>query len=462
MRLVYVLVADDERDAALDALDGEGIDYVLTREAEREATLVRFPLPAQAVEAVLADLREAGVPDEFVVVTSAETAETPGFEDLRERYVERAEEGEAVLDAEIESKVRGLSPGRGPYYAMTLLSVVVATAGLLLDAPAVVVGSMVMAPQVGSALTASVGLVFDDRAMVVRGFRAQIAGLAAAVVAAAALGVLLKRAGLVPTALDVATVTQVSARTSPGALSTLVGLCAGAAGAFGISTDVPVSLVGVAVAAALIPAAAAVGIGVAWGAPLVALGALVLLVVNLLTVTLAGAAVLWGLGYRPPEWEPGALGANVRAGRLTATLAALVVLSAATLAAGAPVAGHTAFENEVNRAAASVLAEPDYRALELVSLRTAFAGPLGAGGPRSVTAVVRHPAGESYPALPGLLRERIRERTGRPVAVSVELVANRQVGPERLTADPRPSGPPAPSAPVPPAPPRRRGAAPGA
>ena len=73
----------------------------------------------------------------------------------------------------------------------------------------------------------------------------------------------------------------------------------GAAGAFGISTDLPVSLIGVAVAAALIPAAAAVGIGLAWGYPAVAGGAFVLLV----AINLAGSLTLWYLGDRPDGWE---------------------------------------------------------------------------------------------------------------------------------------------------------------
>lgn len=42
-----------------------------------------------------------------------------------------------------------------------------------------------------------------------------------------------------------------------------VGLCSGTAGALGLATALPVSLVGVMIAAALLPATAAVGVGIA-------------------------------------------------------------------------------------------------------------------------------------------------------------------------------------------------------
>lgn len=52
-----------------------------------------------------------------------------------------------MSDEEIRAKAIKLNPGQRTYYAMTLLSVLVATVGRLLDAPAIVVGSMVIAPR---------------------------------------------------------------------------------------------------------------------------------------------------------------------------------------------------------------------------------------------------------------------------------------------------------------------------
>jgi uncharacterized membrane protein len=56
------------------------------------------------------------------------------------------------------------------------------------------------------------------------------------------------------------------------------------------------------VAAALIPAAATVGIGIAWNLPVVAAGAALLLVSNFAAINVVAPVVLWLLGYLPTGW----------------------------------------------------------------------------------------------------------------------------------------------------------------
>ncbi|WP_318567672.1 TIGR00341 family protein [Salinigranum marinum] len=426
MRFIHARVPRTDVDAVLDVLSEEHIDHVVTEEVGGGdgdgAVVVQFPLPAQAVETVLNDLRDAGLDDSFTVIANAETAATPHFAELEERFVEKGEEDDAVVPEEIRSKARNLNPGARTYYAMTLLSVVVATVGLLLDSPAIVVGSMVIAPQVGAALTASVGVAFSDERMVRDGLGAQVLGLGLAVASATALGWVLRSTAFVSGAVDVTTIAQLSSRTSPGVLSLLVGVCAGAAGAFGLSTDLPVSLVGVAVAAALIPAAAAVGVGLAWGYPAVAVGAGVLLVVNILTITASGAVALWYLGYRPEAWRERTPRGALRSGALNATLVAGVCIVVVTGLVGAAVAEQSAFENTANAAVEEVLDDPGHRALSLLSVSVEFGGFGVASSPREVTVRLRRPADESYAALPGRFAGRISAATGADVTVSVEFV----------------------------------------
>jgi len=95
----------------------------------------------------------------------------PQIEQLEERYVNGEEVDDSIAREEIRTRALNMTPSRLTYYAMTVLSAVVATAGLLLDSPAIVVGSMVIAPQVSAALTGTVGVVLDDREMVRAGSR---------------------------------------------------------------------------------------------------------------------------------------------------------------------------------------------------------------------------------------------------------------------------------------------------
>ncbi len=414
MRLIQILVPAACRDEVLAVLDDEHIDYVLTREESNgdDAAIVQFPLPTQAVDGVLSSLRDAGLKDEYTVVGSLETARTPHIEELEDKFVKGRDEDDSIATEEIRTKALGMNPSPVTYYAMTILSAIVATAGLLLDSPAIVVGSMVIAPQVGSAMTTSVGLVLNDRHMILDGLRSQVLGLGVAIVAATIFGWILKSAQFIPPALDVVTVNQISQRVSPGFLSLIVGLCAGAAGALGLATALPVSLVGVMIAAALIPAAAAVGIGLAWGPPVVAFGAFVLLVVNAVSINAAGSGVLWALGYRPLE------GTTVR--KAAPTLIAIGILLISFTGAGVVMGKQMQTENAVNEEIQKTLQQDRYAKLELVKVQVEFDDMGIADGNQHVTVLVSRPTNQPYPKLAKELARAVSKRLGGKTVVEVQ------------------------------------------
>ncbi|QCJ48317.1 DUF389 domain-containing protein [Haloprofundus sp. MHR1] len=449
MRLIKLLVDEANKQNVVDVLETENIDFVVTKNAtEREDTvLVEFPLPTQAVGYVIDELRDAGVDDrEYTVIASAETAKTRNYHELEERFVAGVEEDDAVAREEIRAKALDMHRSKLTYYSMTMFSAIVAASGLLLDSPAVVVGAMVIAPQVGSALIAGVGISLNDRRMIRIGFAQQFFGFGAAILGAFALGLLLQSGQIVTSVLDVSTVSQISKRISPGLLSLLVGLCAGAAGAFGLATALPVSLVGVMIAAALIPAAAAVGIGLAWGLPSVYLGAGVLLVANAVAVNVSAFLVLWYLGYRPDSWTENTREVNNGDSAETddrpqylGAVVALLLLGGIFVGAGGLLVGQIGFDNDVNTAVEQVLEDDQYGELELTSMQTEVGMARHFGQTPEVTVVVLRPADESYPNLAETLRERIRQETGRDVAVSVEFREGQQAGQSsRSVRGPRP------------------------
>ena len=306
MRLLQVTVPTGKRETVLGALDDEGIDYVVTDETSgREFTAIVYaPLPNPAVEPVLERLQDAGIDDEaYTVVVEASTVVSRRFEELEERYAEAEDVDEArIAREELLSRAAELAPTLRTYATMTVISAIIATAGLLLDSPAVVVGSMVIAPLIGPAMSASVGTVLDEDELFVRGVKLQILGLILAVTSAAAFAVFVRYAHLVPPGIDVTQVPEIRERLAPDFLSLTVALGAGVAGALSMSSGVSAAIVGVMIAVALIPPAATVGIGVAWGLPMVSVGSGVLALVNGLSINVAAIAVLWSSGYRPHQW----------------------------------------------------------------------------------------------------------------------------------------------------------------
>jgi uncharacterized hydrophobic protein (TIGR00341 family) len=424
VRLVQVTIPSGASGAVLGALDDEGIDYVVTEEASgREFEAVAtFPLPPNAVEPVLKRLREAGLDeDAYTVVLDAETVVSSRVDELQERYAED-EDPDRIAREELRARAAELAPSVGTYTLMTAVSAAIAAAGLLLDSPAVVVGSMVIAPLVGPALTAAVGTVIDDRGMFVRGARLQAIGFGVAVATAAAFAYLVKTAHLVPPGLDVVAIDEVRERVVPDFLSLAVALGAGIAGAVSLRSGVSASLVGVMIAVALVPPAATVGIGIAWGLPAVALGAGVLGLVNALSINLAALTTFWYSGYRPERWfrEDAA---RVRTLERAATLVAVIAVLSLFLGGVTLVSYQAAtFEQEARAATDGVIDASDAD-LTLLDLEVTHAGPIPLPTrPAELTVTVGRPPGATAPNLAPTIGRRVAPlRTG-PVRVEVRYV----------------------------------------
>jgi uncharacterized hydrophobic protein (TIGR00341 family) len=331
VRLVQVSIPTGKRDAVLSTLDEEGIDYVVADETSgREYTaVVTFPLPSQAVEPVLESLREVGIErDAYTVVLAAETVVSKQFEALVERY-EADTDGDRIAREELRARAEEMAPTVTTYALMTVVSVVIATAGLLLDSPSVVVGSMVIAPLIGPAMATNVGTVLADEELFGRGLKLQVLGLMLAVVAATAFALFVKTTNLIPPGLEVTEVGEVAERTTPDVLSLVVALGAGVAGAVSLRSGVSASLVGVMIAVALVPPTAAIGIGIAWGVPTVVVGSSVLVLVNTLSINLAALATFWYGGYRPESWFALDQARSSLATQTGVLVAAILVLSVA-------------------------------------------------------------------------------------------------------------------------------------
>lgn len=425
MRLVQVTIPAGKREAILGALDDEEIDYVLSEESSGGdyTAIVFFPLPTNAVEPVLESLREAGLDEQaYTVVLDAKTVESRKFDALTERYAEEEKSDDRIAREELIATAADLAPHLRPYIVMTIISAVVATAGVLLDAPAVVVGSMVIAPLIGPAMATSVGTVVDDSEMFLRGVKLQLLGFAAAVASAAAFAAAARFIHLVPPGLDVLAIDQVEGRLSPDFLSLGVALGAGAAGALSLSSGVSSALVGVMIAVALIPPTAVIGIGIAWGLPRAVLGASILVMVNVFSINLAALAVLWYQGYRPESWFrlEEAKAATIRR---SALLAAVVLVLSLALGGVTYVSYQQGtFDEGARTAVETELATEDYEALAVLDFSVTYDDSIPFRQPDTVVVTIGRPEQGSYGGLPGDLQSAVRDQTGRTVDVQVRYV----------------------------------------
>ncbi|TKX53168.1 MULTISPECIES: TIGR00341 family protein [Halorubrum] len=419
------MIPAGKRAAVVRALDDEGVDYVVTDETSgREYTAVAtFPLPTAAVEPVLDRLREAGIDEStYTVIVAAETVISRRFEALEDEYAEDAEHGgDHISREELQAKAEGLASGRGTYVLMTVISAVIATAGLLLDSPATVVGSMVIAPLIGPAMSAAVGTVVDDEALFRRGVRMQILGVAVAVLAATVFAFALRSLALVPPGLDPLELAEVSERVAPNVLVLVVAVGAGIAGIVSLMTGVSATLVGVMIAVALIPPAAAVGIGIAFRIPRLVIGAGVIVAVNVLSINLSALVMLWYEGYRPQRWfrEDDARSAFLKRAAVLAVAIALLSVFLGGVTYESYVASTT--EADIRAAASDELTalDSEFELLELSVERTGTVPPLET---ERVVITVGVPPGGSVEGIAPAIDDRIETVIGSEVTVEVRTV----------------------------------------
>ena len=442
MRLVQVMIPAGKRRAILGVLDTEEIDYAVTDETSgREYTaLVTFPLPVAAVEPVLERLRDAGIErDAYTVVVDAETVVSRRFEELNEAY-EEGDDGGRISRDELIVRAGELAPDTVTFTVLTVISCVVATAGLLLDSPAVVVGSMVIAPLVGPAMATSVGTVIDDEDLFRRGAKLQVAGGILSVAAAALFALALRWTGTVPlTAEEVFAIGEVSERLSPDVLSLAIALGAGVAGALSLSSGVSTALVGVMIAAALVPPVAVVGIGVAWGQPMRVFGSAVLVLVNFLSINFSALAVLWYKGYRPERWFHFDEARTATVTRLLALGLSILLLSGFLVGVTLDTARTAGFEEEARSGVQNIVRA---HGLSFLSMDITYSG-FPFRHPSNVTVVVGHQPDEDPPSLVGPLSSEINESVDNPLVslgqTSGVTVQVRYVTVESTSSAPSPS-----------------------
>ena len=176
---------------------------------------------------------------------------------------------------------------------LLVLSTIIATAGLLSDSAAVVIGAMLVAPLMNPVMAAagSVVMGWSHR------FYASLWLVFLMGIVALALSALI--AALSPELIFIPE--QVQARTRPTYFDLLIALAAGSAGAYTIARKESGAIPGVAVAVALLPPLASAGILLTTGDFELTIRAIVLFLTNLVAMILAGALTFMAVGVSPPN-----------------------------------------------------------------------------------------------------------------------------------------------------------------
>ncbi|QGX97404.1 TIGR00341 family protein [Roseovarius faecimaris] len=228
-----------------------------------------------------------GVEDWRITMLPVETTIPRPDEDKLREEPKRA--GGATRE-EIYNIVGPQARADSTYLIFVVLSTVVAALGMLTDSVAVVVGAMVIAPLLGPNLALAVGVALGDGGLIGRAITTNIVGVGLALALSFGIGLWW------PVNLQSS---ELLARSTVGFDGMAIALASGAAAALSLATGVSSALVGVMVAVALLPPTAAIGLFLGAGQSTLAMGAALLLAVNVVCINLSAQVVMVARGITP-------------------------------------------------------------------------------------------------------------------------------------------------------------------
>lgn len=263
-------------------LDGnDDVTRVRLTDATRSGyAVVLATVDPRAVDELLQDLRELGVPDADVTLTRVEVLGRS-----------RGTGGEAGL---VWEDVLGMAARNARpiarYLAFMLAAGVIASYGVIDYNGLLIVGAMAISPDLPPITAMAVGLVDRRFRLAGRAFVTLSVGMAFAVVAAAAAAFVQDEFDWIPSSFNI-DATVLGGLTHVNDETIIVAFAAGVAGMLALETRAS-SGVGVAISVTTIPAAAYLGVAVGLGETEKILGALAVLATNVAVIVVAAASTL--------------------------------------------------------------------------------------------------------------------------------------------------------------------------
>jgi uncharacterized hydrophobic protein (TIGR00271 family) len=177
------------------------------------------------------------------------------------------------------------------FVILLTLSTVLATLGLFINSASVIIGAMLLAPLMQPIVGLSMGVLRRDMGLLSSGARAIGVGVGLVLLSAMTIAWLTPIHELG---------SEMAARLSPTILDLLVAIASGVAAAYAKNNPkISGSLVGVAIAVALVPPLAVSGIGIGWGSFAMFSNAMLLFLTNLVGIVLAGSLTFFVQGFSP-------------------------------------------------------------------------------------------------------------------------------------------------------------------
>jgi uncharacterized hydrophobic protein (TIGR00271 family) len=291
---VRLVSRPDRTDSLLEALGSDpGVSslVVLPGAARPGDDAVQFDVAPGSANSVFRQLksftgghREA-VAVEYVDATLGEQPEPPSRHFVMQR-------DQAPVWELVEARIRSDAVYAPSFYILLAIAGLIGAVGILTNSQILVVGAMVVGPEYNAIMGVALGLDKRARRPVLRGLLALLAGFTAAVVVTLLFGLVIRWSGHTPKLYSLGIRPVSDLINSPNLFSVVVAVLAGIVGVVSLTEARASALIGVFISVTTIPAAADIGLSLAYSSWSEARGSAFQLLLNVVLLIAVGAAAL--------------------------------------------------------------------------------------------------------------------------------------------------------------------------
>ena len=264
---------------------------------------VQFDLEEASANWVLRQLRDLGLDrDGSVLIETVDAAITDGADQKADSGTYHGEHA-PVWDL-VEAKIRADAKYPPSFFALLMFAGLIGACGILTNSQILVVGAMVVGPEYSAIIAVALGFGSRDRPLVRDGLLALLWGFFAAIVMTLLFGLAVRASGDTPAQFLEGVRPVADLIDTPNIFSVIVAILAGLVGVISLTESRANALIGVFISVTTIPAAASVGVSVAYAGWSEAWGSLEQLLLNVFLLIVVGAGgllterKLWRRGSR--------------------------------------------------------------------------------------------------------------------------------------------------------------------
>ncbi len=210
----------------------------------------------------------------------------------------------------VEARIRSDAVYAPSFYILLAIAGLIGAVGILTNSQILIVGAMVVGPEYNAIISVALGIDQRARRPVLRGLLALLVGFAAAMVVTLLFGLVIRWSGHTPRLYEDGVRPVSSLINNPNLFSVVVAVLAGIVGVVSLTEARAGALIGVFISVTTIPAAADVGLSVAYSSWPEARGSAFQLLLNVVLLIAVGAGalrlqrIIWRAHERPP-YGPG-------------------------------------------------------------------------------------------------------------------------------------------------------------